>query len=486
MKRNMVGPPGLPVDVEIDFLKTCVTPPCVEILAPMLKLNRTSSAVDEQGRIVLKQEAEDCFVVDGETLTTSAGLAKRVIDRLRTAGLAPVVKDLRRFDVMPRSPEAFSDKLTAEQSRLLEAVGRSPIGRIAVEGRQGVFNTVLLLHRYLDRGKTLVVVPDKRVAEQWLRRLQKTLDEPVRALTGSNINPDVRLYVATPYSFQKDIWLADDRWAQCILVGKETIVGNNALRSPWTLPLSRKLAIVTCDDVLSAEEVFRAEYVTGPEIYRSSSQRSRMPFMLSLATPPETPMQTRGLSACERKRETIWSNDRRNRYVASVAMAAAAANAGKLIELGLPADRSLDLFGGIHGKHQHVAILVETEEHARELQQMLPGWYVVSLNGEVSEADHNLSLEKTKDVGRIVTMAHADQHGVVADVIVRADGTDTPWQAKWGPNSNGQEHSERRWTLIDIQDAYDALGRRNAEHRRRDYLGHGWALNDLGRVAGEK
>jgi hypothetical protein len=472
------------VDVVIDFLKICVTPPCIEILAPLLKLNMTSSAVDEQGRIVVSQNAEDCFVVDGETLTTSPGLANRVIDRLRTAGLAPVVKDLRRFDVMPRSPEAFSDKLTAEQNRLLEAVGRNPIGRIAVGGRQGVFKTVLLLHRYLDRGKTLLVVPNQDRAEVWLRRLQKALDEPVKVLTGLNITPDVRLYVATPFVFQQNIGIPDDCWAQCLLVGKETITGNNALWSPWTLPLSRKLAIVTCHDVLSAEEVLRAEYVAGPEIYRKESNGSRR-VEISVATPPETPLRVTKGSACEWKRTAIWSNDRRNRYVASVAEAAASADVNKLFQLGAPADRSLDVLQDRGGKPREAVVLVENEEHARELQQMLPGWNILSRNGETHGASEDQGTKQAGCKGRIVTMAHADQHGVDADVIVRADGTNTPWQANWGPNGNHNQQGIGSCLLIDIQDAYDAEGSRNAELRRRDYQTRGWAQNDLCRMAGE-
>ncbi len=182
--------------------------------------------------------------------------------------------------------------------------------------------------------------------------------------------------------------------------------------------------------------------------------------------------------ALERKRQSVWHNGRRNRVIAQIAEALASGHPDALYCHGLGLD-GVDHLAGL--ENPRVAVLVESPEHGSKLNQLLPGWTLLS--GRAGRGDD----EKAAGAGpgdalddrpdrTILTMVHADRlDPLEVDVLIRADGNDGPLALRGFPPCRRAARG-REVLLVDLGDDNDDLAKEATRRRLEDYSRRGWAV----------
>lgn len=173
-----------------------------------------------------------------------------------------------------------------------------------------------------------------------------------------------------------------------------------------------------------------------------------------------------------RKRCHLWHNEKRNQQIATIAESFADGNWDRLTACGITVDAIQQQRQAI-GQHPHIAILVESPEHARSLRRVLPGWRMATGR---RLADQHLPTFPLDAQRVIITQARARAAGLAADVIIRADGTGQGWSKDYGPHwgFNGDN-----LIIVDLQDAFDMRARDSGYSRLADYRDRGWDVIEL-------
>lgn len=186
-----------------------------------------------------------------------------------------------------------------------------------------------------------------------------------------------------------------------------------------------------------------------------------------------------GTDAHTIKRQQVWHNALRNRWLAGLARALAEDNDQALVcKYKAVAGPLLSRLG------QRVGVLVENVEHAGQLLKRLRGWPIVtsavtlqhSLPVDVRqaiEAGQNRSACQTADV--IVTPAAIRFAGRL-DVLIRADGGSglPPFPPKYFDARDG---CGDRLVLVDVDDRHHPHLRQRSQGRRAAYMDRGWSVD---------
>lgn len=168
-----------------------------------------------------------------------------------------------------------------------------------------------------------------------------------------------------------------------------------------------------------------------------------------------------------RKRERLWQCGPRNHLIAELAAAMRGRN-DEIHKLVSDQINFSDWFQQSDVNPQ-VAVLVESVEHGRQLASLLPNW-------QLKWSDPSINLKRDRHLincqQTIVTMSQALQTRLVADVVIRADGTETPWNKKWLCFRNAPRRSPI--LIIDLKDEFDDVARMATGQRQNDYITLGW------------
>lgn len=178
-------------------------------------------------------------------------------------------------------------------------------------------------------------------------------------------------------------------------------------------------------------------------------------------------VESRSPDPLTRKRQMIWRNRKRNRCLAAVAQAMVEGDLKALHGSGISLERS-ELPRGPRGRR--VTVIVESTEHGRALQKLLPGW---ALLHDIPSVDDEETVAETTPVGRIATLVYVHRYGVIAHVLIRATGGRCPLHLAGFP----LDLRVMRGTslLIDLLD--DGLhGRQDLDARLRSYLRPWWSV----------
>jgi hypothetical protein len=175
------------------------------------------------------------------------------------------------------------------------------------------------------------------------------------------------------------------------------------------------------------------------------------------------------LLAHEWKRQRIWNNEKRNEQIADLAEQFANHRFANLAKNKVITPGEKKWLKKIK-KHLRVAVLVETPKHARVLKQLLPEFTVWDYRDPDDPTDEGV----TPETGVITTQLAAHK-GIVAQVVIRADGTKSPWNKRCGPHVIDPETpapelaAVARMLIIDFADKFDANAIANAKTRRNNY-----------------
>lgn len=405
-------------------------------------------------------------------LRAAPGLAERAVEHLLRLGVDARLDDRRRYGQRQQPDLRALGLCDLDLLPLLSAAAVRPRGFDVVAGRDGLAARVAALCRLFPAARVMIIETNTERAEDLYRRLSPLLDGqvfrgsedfwpvPVRRV----VAPLTKLDVTNPDDI--DLLIAADVRAVC------TRGHWPALNRLWPL---KAYGFRPADQILSDREMLRGEAVFGRMLVSANTHPC---VVIHVVIPPRTLPPAGSAGPLERKRESIWTNPRRNAFVAAVARAVAANDGPALAPFGL--DRPGCNLRGRGGERTTVAILVESPEHARHLTEHLGGWRAVRheprpRRGGWGGWDPTTPLSDPAGFNRCVltTMAARRIESLDVDVLVRADGAGSPLRL---PGFPAARETDRPQVLIDLADDFDPVAEEDARARLRAYRTAGWSI----------
>jgi hypothetical protein len=174
-----------------------------------------------------------------------------------------------------------------------------------------------------------------------------------------------------------------------------------------------------------------------------------------------------GKTALERKREAIWHNPDRNAYIVDLVRAIQSNDQQWLARI--PCWQTLASVNPLEeGEAYSVAVLVESPEHARELQRQMPDWNVL-----IAENGSTIGWPDGQPLHRVILTERAAQNLLLVDtdVLIRATGGQTPFPVR---EARHDQVAQEAMAILDIADEGCAQMHSDTRQRRADYVGHDW------------
>jgi hypothetical protein len=176
-----------------------------------------------------------------------------------------------------------------------------------------------------------------------------------------------------------------------------------------------------------------------------------------------------GNSPLERKRTLYWHNADRNETIAALAQNIGKGEWSALRRYGI---RKCDIVAVAPERPRGIAVLVESTEHATELMSLLSGWTLQALTPSTpGEVENNNAISPR----RIVTTSYAARHGIDANIIIRATGTESPLRVRQFRATDNRQGS-REVLVIDVADSVDNRAEQETRRRQEYYLKSGMTV----------
>lgn len=451
-----------------------VEPACADLLVPLFRRERTRFALGGDQGVIHQTKSLELYRLQNNKLILLSGFIPRIARELEQNGFAVGVKDL----VKPRSKvqldEAALDKLTGHEMAFVKSIGKERSGLIHAPRLVDRLNLVTAAAYAFPEAVIVLVAPTRKLARALAQRWQDQTGQPVEVRnSGGCVISDSRLIVATQSGLdpcRSDLIFfleATDLLSQCYWPLLKEIKTRHLYGFSASKHGREELELLYLTGFYG-EVVHDADKLRAPST-PVSVHLTEMPWL-------NMPVNSSGL---ERKRQAVWNNNRRNEVVAAVAKAVVDDSQDDLIAYGL------DL-GGKGGRSRHrrprVAILVESPEHGRALQRLLPTWPLLKDRKNREVGFSSISRRDSHDLDEglpglaIVTMMHAqdiDQFDV--DVLIRADGNGWPLKLPGFP-PRLEACEDRGATLIDFGDESDAASAEATRARLEGYRSKGWTV----------
>ena len=396
-------------------------------------------------------------------LVVPTGLVPRIVERLECLGYRVTVNDLREFDTSKLAVDsAFVARTFPEDREFIAAVTNNPIGQIQVGGIREMDFCLFLMCRVFCAARIAVAAATKQQARRLRNILAKATAERVGLCGG--IFPLTTLPRITVGTYTELAALRYIAAQILILADGVQATGEVAKRAvgSTTFDAMHVYSFVRVGQRLDAASSLCLEAMSGRIIF---SVEPDLAAVHVAAVRPPTSVDTSGLESLQRKRAAFWANEGRNNFVARVATAATACDTRRLRELGVCLDDAELPAAAVQG--WRVAVVVESPEHGRALQRLLPDWQMKTRMPAIKD----VVSDGGGHIGSIVTLAYAARHGIDADVVVRCDGGGA-FQIPGFPPERGDAAECR--LLVDVTDDFDDRARRDARQRSADYVRRGW------------
>jgi hypothetical protein len=396
-----------------------------------------------------------------------AGLVLPYRRELEDAGHAVEVTDQRRWKVRFKL-DRKAMRVTGLEGRFAEAVMQQPIGLVEVRSVEDVVEKGALLHALHPGAKLVFAVPSKKLLRKLRRQLEARLDEPVGQYFARHRQPGKRCLVST---YKKLDEFEDTNGAILLLVAVEKAVGKVEKFVTGERAYARVYGLLDKNASLEDRTTLGVQALAGDLIYRLPRTVTVSKVMLVKLPSDKVKCREQGL---ERKRRTIWKNEKRNRAITRLAQAIHAGDRRTLGSYGHP-----EIAGELGDGQQHrVAVLAESTEHARQLAPVL-GWPILHARPGSAASKRVGADNNNVPGGVIVTVTHAHTHGIDADVLIRATGGAGPLEVKIHPKE--RDTPQPGLVVIDVVDTLDGQARIDTYRRAEDYCRKGW-LKDLSAV----
>ena len=482
--------------VTVDYQFVCVDPVPGDLL-PLLTVSEQVPTSAANGSVHVQSQAEEYYAVSGGRLVTFAGLEQRVVAGLRHSGHELELIDGRLDSLAcaahPNWYEALRDmpctrnlvpdlagfeQLDPADRELLTAAAAATRGRLVVPDISNVPRLLALICVLFPKARILIPADSRRKVLALQQQLERRLDEPVQAVFGRECDYRYRVAVCNLASFEHmnlafwNIVLYPSHREAIHRISIDTI-------APY-LGEYRVYCFVDRNARLNTRDTLRLEAAAGGVVHHVPVRPEARPVRVFLTHAPGLPTSPQygkadKPTAYQRKRHRFWANDARNDALADIARAAAAGDMAALWEHGLMLGEQ-DWFQR-HDRHLSVVIMAEVMEHARQLQQRLPSWSIAcKVPGSIEQqrqAGQHADWQQARLDRCIVTSVYAEQIGINADVVIRADGTAARWNLNCGPFSDA---AGMPLAIIDLLDDADEQAQQDTLRRILDYQRRGWPV----------
>lgn len=205
------------------------------------------------------------------------------------------------------------------------------------------------------------------------------------------------------------------------------------------------------------------------ERYDRSQALERVPVLV--ADGPLTPPIGRLEDPLARKLQADWHNDSRNELIATIANGFAQRAIEELWTAGLMLD--VEDFPLPEPWPSWVAVLVESLEHGRVLQQLLPDWHLLHACPDSCGPSSGNVMGIQAQYREITTLCAAAQFDAFApNVLVIAMGGDWAFELDNTLLVSGQHKT----IVVDVADDFDDVAERATRARLRAYAIRGWQV----------
>ena len=366
-----------------------------------------------------RQDVVRYYVEQHGRLYFPAGLVHRVQLHLEATGHTVEVVDRTSWRHLNRADPLLIRNNTWNQAEkgALQALSKNPRGHLRVGDPDELPLTLALLVRLYAREDVLIVARNRAMADWLAAELNRHSERPVDRDFGKAKHRRPRLLIVTSSRSStiggvdfNVVVFADVESALHASVdnvyAEQPKENKPDLRTGLHERLPNATSYLVCDShpVLTAAEQFRLEAIVGPVIFTAFEQDPRRDIAVAIAPFEADRCKNRKCSGLEHKRRLYWHNTTWNARIAAVAQ--------QIANGVLP----VDLHDGITiASNPDICVLVETPEHGVELQRRLLGWPLLTTRSPAAP-------QRVLMRHRLVTFSHAADHGLEADIVIRADG----------------------------------------------------------------
>ncbi len=396
-------------------------------------------------------------------LETLAGFVPRIRRELTAAGF-------RLVDTSPEDPAAhygpeieFRPADVARPALVAMLLGERG-GQIEYDARA---DQIRVIHQIcgLFNQRIAVVAKNRDDAYRLASSLRAVGQDSVALIARGLATSEARIWVTTIGSL--DPYFP----AVVILASAEQALATQAAELLNKLDGKHVYGLRRQADRYGARRELQLEGLLGPILGRVGDASPRIPVSVDFA---DWRCKDRdcGEFGLEWKRHGIWRNDERNDAVAAIARGLVEGDEAKLWEHGLffetastarPPDRA-----------RTVAILVESLEHARALQQRLPGWRIASDRSDDSSHETGAADDVHRAV--VTTLRMKGILRLNVDVLIRADGT--PWTLHLPAIDHVLRDHAAGLKIVDMRDQFDQTASLATEERLAAYQDKSWPIRN--------
>ena len=412
---------------------------------------RGTSGIDHRIHII------NHFQIDLDRIWFSAGLVPRVRQELEAAGHVVKIQDLSFWGHLNDANRHLlhAADLSDSERLLVARLSEAPQGQILLSKPSQTARHIALMTRLFAHHSLLIIACNTTNRDRLVEEIAKHTDRPITSNPREAWRHCPRVLVST---LQLTRNAGGDDFQIIVCTDAETALSEaaNALPLPrWSN--ATWYAFGFSGRTLHVNEDLQLEEVFGPVIHQTERAHSLEPPSVEVlfreGPPAERPQESDSLS---RKRALYWQNPEWNNAVCSALDYLNSQRVGKS-----QAEKS---------ETSRCAILVESTEHGKALNRMLPNWKLRTMLDFASCIPAISGQE-------IATMSCAAAYGISADVLIRADGG-----PDWPLGNALAIHtleSHNKVLLFDFCDRRDKRATRDSESRQHAYQRMGWASRDF-------
>lgn len=444
--------------------------------------------VRRDGLATIRTEAEPLrdWIADHERLATGAVVSTGDRLQIQSAALPIAVRMLTEHGIRhrivgrrPPQPEAQTSAMLGcrpERRRFLLAVSEADRGIIESPGPDDRPDLCAARIIPMFPGKRIIIVTPSRISAISMRNSLGALNFRVK-LSRVNGGPVKRrrIEVGTADCLSS---ITGRRQAVLIVVDADWLVRPHHARAchieqaVWGAnSFGRAYGVVTKPLTNSAADQtvrLRLQALYGPTLFHDCQDSIGSAVFVPYG-PQGNPRRECRLDGLAYKRQAIWHNQPRNRFIARLAQALVNRDDAELQKLGITSNearRSL-------AKMRRVTVLVESTEHVRAIRSLLRDWPVQdAVPDELVKPRRPSALARAGgNHGIIVTQMSAALYGIRRGIIVRATGGDDDLLIDGWTTGSLDAHPSP-YMVVDVNDQDTERSWRETQRRECDYRAH--------------
>jgi hypothetical protein len=393
-------------------------------------------------------------------LAFPAGLLPRAMEQLCAEGYGIEIDDQRTKARKLQPNLMIADSSDARDCARLVAIRENLLGQIEITSVDDAVELSATIAEFYPNARILVAVATRQQAQRVRFDLHERLGEKVGLWAAGVSRKQCRCVVTTVGSMGHDT-----DWDILLLPFGEEMLGDEAVYRIASQGFGRRYAFIQAGQHHDRLAQMRLEQIAGKII--SHVAKPRLQTLVAMLPTP-TCNVGKAKTAVAQTRKLYWTNHARNEHIARIAATVASRSKWALAQLFGRTVTSAML--AVSDKF-HVAVLVESAEHARELAQLLPDW---KLRTWTDEARRGLPINFTAQHS-ILTTTYAARKGTDAQILIRATGTSDPLHVRGFPppaDDTGRTHV----LVIDFADEFHPIVVKKAGHRLASYERQGMTI----------